>query len=104
MEKIVPGAKVQVIGQHGGRATTVTASRVALCPGPWAKSLIEPLLGKISILKLTFHTTISCMKSYRTALKDGASACVLLEGEGAGQGRDGRDFDRLRPRQGVEPA
>jgi hypothetical protein len=51
VEKIVPGAKVQVVGQHGGRATTVTASRVALCPGPWAKTLIEPLLGKISILK-----------------------------------------------------
>jgi len=43
---IVPGERVEVKGQYQGKAASVTGSKLAICPGPWAKKVIEPLLEK----------------------------------------------------------
>ncbi|XP_059483201.1 peroxisomal sarcosine oxidase-like [Neocloeon triangulifer] len=43
---IIPGEQVQVKGHHQGVEKTEMGGKVAICPGPWAKKMIEPLLGK----------------------------------------------------------
>jgi hypothetical protein len=46
VNEIVPGASVQVKGLYQGAEAAVFASKLAVCPGPWAKKLLEPLLQK----------------------------------------------------------
>ncbi|CAB3387229.1 Hypothetical predicted protein [Cloeon dipterum] len=41
---VVPGERVTVRGRFNNQAASVTASKLAICAGPWASKLIDPLL------------------------------------------------------------
>jgi hypothetical protein len=41
---VLPGEKVVVKGTYQGKDASVLAAKVAVCPGPWAKKLLEPLI------------------------------------------------------------
>ncbi|CAB3387227.1 Hypothetical predicted protein [Cloeon dipterum] len=48
---VVPGERVQVKGQYEGKDNIVVTGKLAICPGPWAKKLLEPLLDRKIPLK-----------------------------------------------------
>ncbi|XP_065353584.1 peroxisomal sarcosine oxidase-like [Cloeon dipterum] len=47
--RIIPGKIVVIEGVCKGRTVKLTADKVALCPGPWAKKMVEPLLKGIRL-------------------------------------------------------
>jgi len=48
---VVPGEKVTVRGQFNKKEATLTAAKLAICAGPWASKLVNPLLTKSIYLK-----------------------------------------------------
>lgn len=47
---VQPDEKVVVKGYHQGKDASVSAAKVAVCPGPWAKKLLEPLIEQSNFL------------------------------------------------------
>ncbi|XP_059483200.1 peroxisomal sarcosine oxidase-like [Neocloeon triangulifer] len=56
--KIEPGRIVKINGSFRGKEVTVAADKVALCPGPWAKKMIEPLLRNQSLPVKAFRVPV----------------------------------------------
>jgi hypothetical protein len=53
-KKIQPGEKVKISGSCNGEDVTLTASKVAICLGPWTKKFIDPLLSKKGLMSQCF--------------------------------------------------
>lgn len=60
--KVQPGEKVKISGSFNGGDVTVTATKVAICLGPWTKKFVDPLLSKKGLSRLPCTMTMSLHK------------------------------------------
>jgi phytoene dehydrogenase-like protein len=101
---VVPGEKVTVRGQYNKQDVSLTASKLAICAGPWASKLVDPLLTKSKIYRLGASKARNMLNVFlhlnREATSAGfANSSFLLENQGKWTRRYPKYFHRLRRRR-----
>lgn len=75
---------MKISGIFNGENVTITASKVAICLGPWTKKFVDPLLSKkgMSLSQLLLRKKKNKNIISRATTDSLQSARVLLESQG----------------------
>lgn len=87
---VVPGEKVTIGGQYNKKDVSLTASKLAICAGPWASKLVDPLLtkSKINSRRTKKKCDILCCINREATSASFANSSFLLENQGKWTRRD----------------